>query len=145
MENNSKRKETLGGFYQGVPLIDEERLLTTPGLQAVVIESEVEELLPTAKRSVEAGMHVLLDKPASETFDDYKQLLINVQKQKLHFQKGYIFRYHPEYQFCYQAVKDGWLGDVFEIHAVMSKKISSSSIVLIFLLDNFQFYRLFHY
>ena len=127
VENNLKRKETLGGFYQGVPLIDEERLLTTPGLQAVVIESEVEELLPTAKRCVEAGMHIHLDKPASETFDDYKQLLIDVQKQKLHFQMGYIYRYHPAFQFCYQAVKDGWLGDVFEIHAVMSKKVGDNA------------------
>ena len=125
-ENNSERRKGLDGEFQGVKLISEEELLNTKGLQAVVVETEVQDLLPTARRCVDAGMNIHLDKPAGEKLVDFKQLLDEVSRRDLHLQMGYIYRYHPAFQFCYQAVSDGWLGDVFELHAVMSKKVGAN-------------------
>jgi predicted dehydrogenase len=127
VENDAKKRESLGGAYQGVKLISEEQLLNTKGLQAVVVETEVQDLLPTAKRCVEAGMNIHLDKPAGENLKDFKQLLNEVERRKLHLQMGYIYRYSTAFQFCYRAVSEGWLGEVFEVHAVMSKKVSPAS------------------
>lgn len=42
-------------------------------------------------------------------------------------QLGYMFRYNPAFQFCFKAVREGWLGEIFEVHGVISKKISVSS------------------
>ena len=126
VENNPERRNNLGGSYQGVKFISEEQLLNTPGLQAVVVETEVQDLLPSARRCVEAGMHIHLDKPAGENLIDFKNLLDEVGHRKLHLQMGYIYRYHTAFEFCYQAVADGWLGDIFEVHTVMSKKIGGS-------------------
>lgn len=123
VENDPKRRQALGDAYQGVKLISEEELLNTKGLQAIVVETEVQELLPTARRCVEAGMNIHLDKPAGENLKDFKHLLDEVATRKLHLQMGYIYRYHTAMQFCYKAVADGMLGDVFEVHAVMSKKV----------------------
>ena len=127
VENDPVRRKALGDSYQGVKLIGEQQLLNTKGLQVVIVETEVQDLLPTARRCVEAGMNVHLDKPAGETLGDFKQLLDEVGRRKLHLQMGYIYRYHPAFQFCYQAVAESWLGDVFELHAVMSKKVGPSS------------------
>ena len=127
VENDPKRRTTLGDAYQGVRLISEEQLLNIPGLQAVVVETEVQDLLPTAERCIAAGMNIHLDKPAGESLVEYQKLLDEVARRKLHLQMGYIYRYHPAFQFCYQAVADGWFGDVFELHAVMSKKVNASS------------------
>ena len=127
VENDPKLRAALDGSYHGVTLITEEQLLNTKGLQAVVIETEVQDLLPTARRCVEAGMNIHLDKPAGENLDEFKQLLDEISRRKLHLQMGFIYRYHTAFEFCYQAVADGWLGDVFEIHAVMSKKVNASA------------------
>ena len=127
VENDEQRRKKLGDSYQGVKLISEEQLLNTPGLQAVVVETEVQDLLPTARRCVSAGMNIHLDKPAGENLRDFQQLLDEVGRRKLHLQMGYIYRYHTAFQFCYQAVAEGWLGDVFEVHAVMSKKVGPDS------------------
>ena len=127
VENDAQRRKALGDAYQGVKLISEEQLLNTPGLQAVVVETEVQDLLPTARRCVAAGMNIHLDKPAGENLADFRQLLDEVGHRKLHLQMGYIYRYHTAFQFCYRAVADGWLGDVFEVHAVMSKKVGPES------------------
>jgi len=127
VENDPERRKKLGDSYHDVPLVSEEQLLNTPGLQVVVVETEVDGLLPTARRCVDAGMNIHLDKPAGESLADFESLLDEVARRKLHLQMGYIYRYTPAFQFCYQAVKDGWLGDLFEVHATMSKKIDASS------------------
>ena len=127
VENDPQRRKSLGDSYQGVKLISEEQLLNTQGLQAVVMETEVQDLLPTAHRCVEAGMTIHLDKPAGENLADFKNLLDEITRRKLHLQMGYIYRYHSAFQFCYQIVSDGWLGSIFEVHSVMRKKVGESS------------------
>jgi len=37
-------------------------------------------------------------------------------------QMGYMFRHNPAFRFCFQAVREGWLGRVFSVHGVMSKR-----------------------
>ena len=127
VENNPQRREALGDSYQGVKLISEAALLNTRGLQAVVVETEVQDLLPTAQRCVAAGMNIHLDKPAGENLADFQELLNEVDRQDLHLQMGYIYRYHTAFQFCYKAVAEGWFGDLFEVHSVMSKKVNAES------------------
>lgn len=123
VENDPERRKALNGEYQGVRLISEEELLNTKGLRAVVVETEVRDLVPTARRCIDAGMHLHLDKPAGESSRAVKELYAEAGRKKLTIQMGYIYRYRSEFQFCYKAVRDGWLGDIFEVHAVMSKKV----------------------
>lgn len=127
VESDPVRQKSLGDAYRGVRLMSEEQLLETEGLQAVVIETEVEQLLPTARRCAEAGVNIHLDKPAGEDLKAFAQLIDLVRRKGLHLQMGYIYRYDPAFQLCYQAVADGWLGDVFELHGVMSKKVDADS------------------
>jgi predicted dehydrogenase len=127
VENNPQRRKALGDSYQGIKLISEEELLNTKGLQAVVVETEVQDLLPTAQRCVAAGMNIHLDKPAGENLGDFQKLLDEVGRRQLHLQMGYIYRYHTAFQFCYQAVAESWFGDLFEVHSVMSKKVNADS------------------
>ncbi len=127
VENDPERRKAIGTEYQGVKVITEEQLLNTSGLQAVVVETEVQDLLPTANRCIDAGMHIHLDKPAGENLADFAALLKKVGEKKRHLQMGYIYRYHTAFQWCYKAVAEGMLGDVFEVHAVMSKKVSDST------------------
>ncbi|MCH2212483.1 MAG: Gfo/Idh/MocA family oxidoreductase [Fuerstiella sp.] len=127
VENDPMRRRALGESYHDIKLVSEDQLLNTRGLQAVVIETEVEHLLPTAKRCAEAGLHIHLDKPPGETLEGFQTLVEMMQRQELHLQLGYIYRYHTAFQFCYRIIKEGWLGDIFELHGVMSKKVSASS------------------
>jgi predicted dehydrogenase len=113
--------------YRDVPLLTEEQLLNTPGLAAVAIETEVRDLVPTARRCVAAGMHVHVDKPGGESLADFAALLDEATSQGRTVQMGYMLRYNPAVQFCLRAVRQGWLGDVFEAHTVMSKKVDAGT------------------
>lgn len=111
--------------YRGLKWLTEEQLLNTAGLQAVAVETDVSELVPTAKRCVSAGMHVHLDKPAGLSLTQFQALLDDAARRKLTVQMGYMFRYNPAFQLCFEAVKKGWLGNVFEVHGVISKTVDA--------------------
>jgi predicted dehydrogenase len=108
--------------YRDLPWMTEEELLNTPGLQAVAVETAVRDLVPTAARCITAGMHLHLDKPAGPSMPLFQKLLDEAARKHLTVQMGYMFRNNPAFQFCFQAVRAGWLGEVFEMHGVISKK-----------------------
>ena len=112
--------------FQGLRWLTEEQLLTTPGLAAVLVETRVRDLLSTAERCIRAGKHVHLDKPAGDSLPQYRRLLEAAGKQKLLVQMGYMYRYSPAVILLRQFLKEGWLGDIFEVHTVMSKVVGSA-------------------
>ncbi|MBN2296468.1 MAG: Gfo/Idh/MocA family oxidoreductase [Pirellulales bacterium] len=113
--------------YQGLPWMSEAELLNTPGLKAVAVETDVPDLVPTAQRCVEAGMHLHLDKPAGTSLDAFRRLLDEARRRRLTVQMGYMLRYNPALQFAKRAIEQGWLGNVFEIDSVMSKMVDSAA------------------
>ncbi|MDX1944749.1 MAG: Gfo/Idh/MocA family oxidoreductase [Pirellulaceae bacterium] len=111
--------------YRDLPWLSAEQLLATPGLQGVLVETRVRDLLDTADRCIAAGKHIHLDKPAGASLPQYRQLLAAAEKQKLLVQMGYMFRYSPAVLLLRKFLSEGWLGDVFEVHAVMSKVVGA--------------------
>lgn len=112
--------------YAGLYWMTEEELLNAPGLQAVAVETDVSHLLDHAERIVNAGLHLHLDKPAGESLPRLKRLYDTaLQKQRL-IKMGYVYRFNPAFQLCYEAVEKGWLGEVFSLHTEMSKRASAA-------------------
>lgn len=107
--------------YQGIPHMTEEELLSTPGLQAVAVEPTNRDLVATAMRCMERGLHMHMDKPGGETMEPFRTLIEGCRSRGLAFQIGYMYRTNPAILFCFRALREGWLGDVFEIHTVMSR------------------------
>jgi predicted dehydrogenase len=109
--------------FQGLPWMTLGQLLNVPGLQAVLIETRVRDLLNMAEQCVAAGKHIHLDKPAGESLPQFTRILGAAAKKRLLIQMGYMYRYNPAVVLLREFLKQGWLGDVFEVHAVMSKVI----------------------
>ncbi len=103
-----------------------EQLLAQPGLQLVFVETDIDQLLGMAEKSLSAGMHVHLDKPAGASMDHFRRVAKIAADKKRIIQLGYMFRSNSAFQFLFNAVKQGWLGEIFEIHGVMSKKLATN-------------------
>lgn len=103
-----------------------DQLLNLPGLQLVLVETEIEQLLNMAEKCLSAGMHIHLDKPAGTSLDEFRRVTQIAADKRRIIQLGYMFRSNPAFPFLYEAVKQGWLGEIFEIHGVISKKIGSN-------------------
>lgn len=107
--------------YKDLTFTSEDELLDTPGLEAVAIEKDGPDLLKTALKCAERGLHIHMDKPGGEDLEGFRQLCDICKEKNLAFQSAYIYRTNPAVKFCLDAVKSGLIGDVFEIHAVMSR------------------------
>ena len=113
--------------YQGIPRMTREQLLNEEDLQFVCVETEVKDLIAAALQCVEAGKHIHLDKPAGVNYSGFERVVAIAKQNNVLIQMGYMFRYNPGFQFIFQAIRDGLLGDVFEVDGVISKKIGDST------------------
>ena len=104
--------------YRDLPRLTEEALLAS--CDAVLVETEVSQLTETAQRCVDAGKHIMMDKPASGTLADFKQLLDTAEAKGLVVQLGYMYRYNPAVLKCLELIREGKLGTIHSIQAEMS-------------------------
>lgn len=118
-----RRRAERQAAFAGLPWMTQDELLATPGLEAVLIETRVRDLLDAAEAAIAAGKHVHLDKPAGESLPQYRRLLDAAERQGLLVQMGYMYRYNPAIVLLRKFLAEGWLGNVFEVHAVMSKVV----------------------
>jgi predicted dehydrogenase len=116
------RAETQAAF-RDLPWMTRDELLGAPGLQAVLVETRVRDLLDTAEACIAAGKHVHLDKPAGQSLAQYRRILDAAARRNLMVQMGYMYRYNPAVVLLRQFLARGWLGEPFEVHAVMSKVV----------------------
>ena len=113
--------------FRDLKWMTQDELLNAPGLQAVLVETEVRDCLAVAKSCVSAGMHVHLDKPAGQVLPMYQSVLREAGRQNLMVQMGYMYRYNPAILLLKDFLQNGWLGEVFEVHTVMSKVVDPVS------------------
>ncbi len=121
-----RRAETTVAF-KDLKWMSREQLFNVPGLQAVLVETRVKNLLDNAEACIAAGKHVSIDKPAGESLPQFRRVLESATKKKLLVQMGYMYRYNPGVVLLRDFLKKGWLGDVFEVHTVMSKVVDPAS------------------
>ncbi|MDA0657631.1 MAG: Gfo/Idh/MocA family oxidoreductase [Planctomycetota bacterium] len=113
--------------YKDLTWMTQEQLLNVPDLQAVLVETRVRDLLKTAEVCVDAGKHIHLDKPAGANLPHFQRIVAAAAQKNLLIQLGYMFRYNPAVVLLREFLQKGWLGEIFEVHAVMSKVVGPES------------------
>jgi predicted dehydrogenase len=112
--------------FEGLKWMSEEELFNTPGLRAVIVETANSDLVPTSMRCMERNLAIAMDKPGGEDLDLFGKLLDGCRNRNLPFQIAYMFRGNPAIQFTQKAVREGWLGDIYEIHSGISHDYGGS-------------------
>lgn len=107
--------------YRDVRWMTESELFATDRLQAVAVETEIADLVPTAVRCLNRGLHIHLDKPAGESIDACRAMHALATERGLTIQMGYMLRYNPAFQFAHKIVRQGWLGEITEINGMIGK------------------------
>lgn len=110
-------------LYRRFPMLELGEALQTPDLRVVGVESRVRDLLRYARAAIDAGCHVHLDKPAGASMPAYRELMKAADAKGLVVQMGFMYRFNPAVELLRRMLAAGWLGEIFETHAVMSKVI----------------------
>jgi len=98
-----------------------EELLNDPDVDAVYIPLPNHLHVQWAIRALEAGKHVLCEKPIGISFEEAQQLL-NVSKQNPHLKimEAFMYRFHPQWLHAKTMVKEGRIGKLQTIQSFFS-------------------------
>lgn len=91
--------------------------LTKQKPDAVIVANPTALHLDVAIPAAEAGCHILLEKPVSDSLDRLDVLQKAAQKSGSKILVGFQFRYHPTLNKARELIRQGALGKVLTVHA----------------------------
>lgn len=106
--------------YEGWREYTLEEALSIPDLDAVSIETSDWNLVKYAQIAAERGLHVFMDKPGSQSVEDFEHLLSTIKRTGKVFSIGYMYRFNEAVRKAIADAKSGRLGKIFSVEAQMS-------------------------
>jgi predicted dehydrogenase len=102
---------------------DYRQLLANPEIHAVLISTTPETThYPIAKESLQAGKHVLLEKPIALELSEADELISLASSKRLLFTIGYSQRFNPKFAYVKRCLDDGTIGE--PVSALVSRHIT---------------------
>jgi predicted dehydrogenase len=108
--------------HAGVRWMTEEQLLQS--CEVVFVESDVRDHARQAAAALRAGKHVHVEKPPSVRYEEMVELVQLARERNLLFQSGYMWRTHPGFNAIFEAVRQGWLGEVYQVRGTINTLIA---------------------
>ena len=108
-------------FFDGYPELTLEEILNDPTIEAVAVETDEIHLTKYAQMAVDAGKHVHMEKPGSQTLADFERLIESARAGGKTFHIGYMYRYNPLISRAIERAKAGEFGTVYSVEAHMSR------------------------
>jgi predicted dehydrogenase len=113
---NGKREEFRARYPGARWAASFEEMLEDPELEAVVIATPVPTHYELAKRALDAGKHVFVEKPPAMTGAEIDELVALAEERDLVLMPGHLLLYHPGVQKLKELVDSGALGDVLCVY-----------------------------
>jgi UDP-N-acetylglucosamine 3-dehydrogenase len=114
---NAERAKAMADQYGVKAYSDSTEMLKDKDIQAVNVCTWSTILFQEASKALNAGKHVLVEKPMSTTPDQARQLVQIAQENGLHLTVGFLMRFIPGLQQIRQSVESKKIGDLVSITA----------------------------
>jgi predicted dehydrogenase len=95
-----------------------ERAVTWPGVQIVIVSTPTQVLSQIAAAAVEAGQHVLVEKPFGRNAGEVWPVVAAAERKGLCLQVGYNHRYHPALAKAHALLEEGAIGRLHFLRCV---------------------------
>ncbi len=100
-------------------------ILADRPVEVIFVESDVPQIPVLAIEALEAGKHCHIEKPIADTRARLQRITSLAREKRLLIQAGYMWRFNPAVEAALEAARQGWLGDVYLIHARMNTLIGA--------------------
>lgn len=115
---NSQQLSSLSGKFPGVTWTkDYSELVSDPELDAIVIATPPADHFQLAKKALDAGKDVFVEKPLVLNVDDGKKLIDLAAKKDRVLMVGHIMEYHPASLKLKEYISSGKLGRVYYLYS----------------------------
>ena len=115
---NPRQLDRVAHDFPGVETeIDAAALLAREEIDAVTIATHWQDHHELALRALDAGKHVLLEKPMAPSGDQCREILAAAERAHGIFMVGHICRFDPRVSLAQQAIAAGRIGRVVSMYA----------------------------
>src|SRR3984893_7752065 len=98
-----------------------EELLADPNIDAIYNPLPNHLHVPWSIKALEAGKHVLCEKPIAPTVAEAQKLVVAAkQRPQLKVMEAFMYRFHPQWQRARQLVRDGKIGVLRTVQSFFS-------------------------
>ncbi|MBT3344506.1 MAG: Gfo/Idh/MocA family oxidoreductase [Gemmatimonadetes bacterium] len=111
------RKGMAAQYPDAQVVADYDDVLANSQITAVVLAVPAIDHFETARRALEAGKHVYVEKPISLSYSHACELTELAEGKGLTLMVGHLMEYHPGLGLLKQIVDDGELGDILYLYA----------------------------
>ena len=107
--------------HQNVTCYDDlQSLIDDPNVDAIYCPMANEEHADWALKSINAGKHILIEKPMATKFKDIEAIEVAAIKANVKVMEGFMYRFHPQHARFKEIVESGLIGDVLSARASFS-------------------------
>ncbi len=107
----------------GAKMITQDELLARA--RVVAVESEIRDHAAHALIALRAGKHIHLEKPTAATLADARAVFALAREKNLLVQGGFMWRNHPGFRAIFEAVRAGWLGEIYLVRGFVSNNLNA--------------------
>lgn len=115
-----KREERLDVIRSQFPSVKTttryEEILAPDAVEAVVIAANAQHHYELARRALEGGKHVFVEKPLALRVEDATALVRLAKRAQRHLMVGHLMLYHPALVKLKELITEGALGDVLYLY-----------------------------
>ena len=95
-------------------------LIDDKNINAIYCPMANEEHAEWALKAINAGKHVLIEKPMATTLKDIEAIEAAANKAGVKVMEGFMYRFHPQHKRLQEIVESGLIGDVLSARASYS-------------------------
>ena len=107
--------------HQNVTCYDDlQSLIDDPNIDAIYCPMANEEHAEWALKAINAGKHILIEKPMATTLNDIEAIEAAAIKNKVKVMEGFMYRFHPQHARFKEIVESGLIGDLLSARASFS-------------------------
>ena len=118
VELSAERQEKASALYPTTKVTDDfDAVLADPDVSAVIISTPAATHAPLARRCLDAGKHVFVEKPLALSIDDAASLAQTADQRGLILMVGHTFEFVPAVRKMKELVDEGEIGDVLYLHS----------------------------
>jgi len=99
---------------------DFDEVIQHPDINAIYIPLANEEHTKVALKAIQHKKHVLIEKPMALTKDEVIQITNDAKKNKVQVMEGFMYVFHPQFNFIQQIIASGKLGRIQYAHSMFS-------------------------
>ena len=113
-----ERRARAAAVHEGARIFsDWQQLVALPDVDVVIVATQHDTLAPITQAAVEAGKHVLVEKPAARSLAELGPVIAAAERREAKVHVGFNHRYHRAMRKAREIFESGALGELMFVRA----------------------------